>query len=47
VCALDGQTRAKKWEFSTGGYVRSSPAIGVDGTVYVGSDDARVYAIGP
>ena len=26
--------------------VRSSPAIGSDGTVYVGADDGRVYAIG-
>jgi len=26
--------------------VRSSPAIGQDGTVYVGADDGRVYAIG-
>ena len=27
----------KLWEFETGGYVLSSPAIGSDGTVYVGS----------
>jgi len=26
--------------------IRSSPAIGSDGTVYVGADDGRVYAIG-
>jgi outer membrane protein assembly factor BamB len=26
----------KLWEFETGGRVRSSPAIGSDGTVYVG-----------
>jgi outer membrane protein assembly factor BamB len=26
--------------------VRSSPAIGADGTVYVGADDGRLYAIG-
>ena len=25
------------WEFETGSYVHSSPAIGPDGTVYVGS----------
>jgi outer membrane protein assembly factor BamB len=25
--------------------VGSSPAIGSDGTVYVGADDGRVYAI--
>ena len=33
------------WEFKTGGYVDSSPAIGSDGTVYVGSNDKKLYAI--
>ena len=33
------------WEFETGGYVTSSPAIGSDGTVYVGSEDDKLYAI--
>jgi outer membrane protein assembly factor BamB len=33
------------WEFKTGYVVRSSPAIGSDGTVYVGSDDKKLYAI--
>ena len=33
------------WEFETGGYVTSSPAIGSDGTVYVGSWDNKLYAI--
>jgi eukaryotic-like serine/threonine-protein kinase len=27
--------------------VESSPAIGADGTVYVGSDDNKLYAINP
>ena len=38
----------KLWEFQTGGGesgVWSSPAIGSDGTVYVGSDDHKLYAI--
>ncbi|SVC01373.1 uncharacterized protein METZ01_LOCUS254227, partial [marine metagenome] len=35
----------KLWEFETGGYVFSSPAIGSDGTVYVGSDDKKLYAL--
>jgi len=36
------------WEFETGGEVVSSPAIGSDGTVYVGSQwDNKVYAINP
>jgi hypothetical protein len=43
--ALDGATGQKRWEFLTGGLVRSSPAISPDGTVYVGSHDAKVYAI--
>jgi len=33
------------WEFKTGGRVISSPAIGSDGTVYVGSMDKKLYAI--
>ena len=33
------------WEFETGGIVESSPAIGSDGTVYVGSKDKKLYAI--
>ena len=33
------------WEFKTGGKVTSSPAIGSDGTVYVGSEDNKLYAI--
>ena len=33
------------WEFVAGGLVPSSPAIGSDGTVYVGSFDKKLYAI--
>ena len=33
------------WEFETGSEVFSSPAIGSDGTVYVGSFDTKLYAI--
>ena len=36
---------SKLWEFETGGTVSSSPAIGSDGTVYVGSWDNKLYAI--
>ena len=36
---------AKIWDFVTGGAVNSSPAIGSDGTVYVGSNDRKLYAI--
>ena len=33
-----------RWTYKTGGVVFSSPAIGPDGTVYVGSADGRLYA---
>ncbi len=36
-----------KWKYATGGSVFFSPAIGLDGTVYVGSDDHNLYAIKP
>ncbi|MEV5107588.1 protein kinase [Streptomyces massasporeus] len=32
------------WIYTTGGMVSSSPAV-VDGTVYIGSDDRKVYAL--
>ena len=37
----------KKWAFKTGSYVQSSPAIGSDGTIYVGSYDDNLHAINP
>jgi outer membrane protein assembly factor BamB len=36
-----------KWSFTTGSYVVSSPSIGSDGTIYVGSNDNNLYAIYP
>ncbi len=36
-----------KWKFETGAGIESSPAIGVDGTIYVGSHDNKLYAINP
>ena len=33
------------WSFETGGAVRSSPAVGSDGTVYIGSVDHKIYAL--
>jgi outer membrane protein assembly factor BamB len=35
----------KKWEFVTGAHVYSSPAIGSDGTIYVDSNDNKLYAL--
>ena len=40
-------TGALKWKYQTGGDVESSSATGSNGTVYVGSDDAYLYAINP
>ena len=36
-----------RWQTFTPGYVTSSPALGSDGTVYVGSFDGRLYALDP
>ncbi len=36
-----------KWEFQTGYDIWSSPAIGSDGTIYIGSLDSHLYAINP
>ena len=36
-----------KWRYKTGDQVDSSPVIGPDGTLYVGSDDKRLYAFAP
>ena len=33
------------WEFETGDDVWSSPVIGAEGTVYVGSYDGKIYAL--
>jgi outer membrane protein assembly factor BamB len=45
LSALEPMTGGILWEAFTGGSSNSSPAIGADGTVYVGSDDGRVYAV--
>ena len=41
------QTNSTKWNYSTKGPIESSPTIGSDGTVYIGSDDYYLYAINP
>jgi outer membrane protein assembly factor BamB len=50
--ALAQTEGTKKWSFLTTGVLYSSPAIGPDGTIYVGSEGAiasqsRLYAINP
>ncbi len=39
------QVPSVKWKFQTGAWLRSSPAIDKDGTIYIGSSDAYLYAI--
>ena len=36
-----------KWAFSTGADIKSSPAIGSDSTIYVGSNNGKIYAFNP
>ena len=40
-----GDAGVIQWVYQTGGKVFSSPAIGADGTVYVGSDDNHLHAV--
>ena len=35
-----------RWKFQCNGELHSSPAIGGDGTIYIGCDDGYLYAIG-
>ena len=37
----------RKWSFTTSGVIESSPAIGVNRNIYVGSRDGRLYAVTP
>ena len=41
------QSGQLKWRFKTEDEISSSPVIGSDGTVYVGSNDKNLYAINP
>jgi outer membrane protein assembly factor BamB len=42
-----GNTGELMWSFETGGDVVSSPSIDAEGTIYVGSQDGKLYAIYP
>ncbi len=41
------QTNTTKWKFPIGGGIGSSPVIGADGTIYIGSPDKNLYALYP
>ncbi len=47
LISFAGTPGTQKWAFTTGDWVRSSPAIGADGTSYAGSYDNKLYAINP
>ena len=36
-----------EWYSSTGGWIRSAPAVDSAGTIYVGSQDSYLYALNP
>ena len=42
-----GRLIVARWRFETAGDIDTSPAIGADGTVYVGSEDGQLYAVDP
>jgi outer membrane protein assembly factor BamB len=44
---VGAQTNTLRWTRGTFGNIDSSPVIGLDDTIYVGSDDDRLYAIQP
>src|SRR5689334_11597942 len=37
----------EKWAFSIRSEIKSSPAVGADGTIYFGGRDRRLYAVNP
>jgi outer membrane protein assembly factor BamB len=48
IYGIEAATLATKWTFETASdWIYSTPAIGCDGTVLVGADDHRLYALDP
>jgi outer membrane protein assembly factor BamB len=45
VTALDGETGTVKWRYKVRADVDGSAALGIDGTIYIGADDGRLYAL--
>lgn len=45
LLCINSTTGVTIWSASTAGAVRSVPAIGLDGVVYFGAQDSRVYAV--
>jgi outer membrane protein assembly factor BamB len=40
-------TPVQRWVFNAGSAIRSGPTIGADGTVYAGTENAKLYAVKP
>jgi outer membrane protein assembly factor BamB len=47
LTALDAKDGAKVWSVALGDRVYSTPCVGSNGTIYVGSDAKRFYAVTP
>lgn len=47
VYALNSETGALVWSYQTGGAIYSSPVVGDDGAVFIGSNDGFLYAFEP
>lgn len=45
ITNLFSQSDSLKWKFETGGAITSSPAIGIDSTIYIGAHDSCLYAV--
>ncbi|MFC1539819.1 PQQ-binding-like beta-propeller repeat protein, partial [Candidatus Latescibacterota bacterium] len=45
--AIEPETSAPLWSIWLGNMIVSSPAVGEDGTIYVGSNDSGLYAVNP
>ncbi|MGA1842246.1 MAG: PQQ-binding-like beta-propeller repeat protein [bacterium] len=44
---IAAQNGSLKWEYQTGDDIYSSPVIGADGIIYIGSYDGHIYALNP
>lgn len=47
VYAVNLEGFYRQWRFRAGDALQSSPAIGEDGTIYIGADDGYLYALAP
>ncbi len=47
IVALNPEDGSQIWSFEVGGRVNTSPLVGLDGTIYFGSDTDEFFAINP